>query len=117
MLNAGPQPVFSSVYLKNLMSTLAAKLLSGRQILQAPSRAQPDPADIIPDSLRCQVQANVTWQNCTRFPYPPDSAFAAPEGNVRWVCRHPFLTLIGRSMDVRSPAPYNEKNQSFGRNQ
>ena len=52
------------------------------------------------------------------YTFPPAfrSAFAAPVRTSGRVFRHPLQSLIGRSMDVRSPAPYNEKNQSFGRN-
>ena len=57
-------------------------------------------------------QAKVTRlsENCTRFFAASYSAFASAS----------FLLIPAwraRSMDVRAPAPYNEKNQSFGREQ
>jgi hypothetical protein len=88
----------------SLMSTLAAKLLPGKRIRANPLRRNwsEAPTTIYLDA----TQANFNLRKLYTFPPSFRSAFAIP-----------FLHFGGctpASMDVRSPAPYNEKNQLFG---
>src|SRR5689334_9279018 len=117
MLNAGPQPVFSPTCPK------LDEHIGCQVAFEAPNTFTPPCGKhyesyslTLPKFLDAKLTQTLPWQNCTRFPYPSDSAFATPEGNIRRVCRPAFRPAFRRSMDVRSPAPYNEKNQSFGRN-